>query len=141
MMHTCKCFKDPPTAFCNRYFCPKSNNCHTKNRWKKLDVFPKLYILQNKNTYLCSLVRESQLNIVTVLSYYTLPCVNISSHNATLQCNGSIKQCSIAVMVHIEGVSQNLRMLNGRFKTNFDHFFTNYINIFHKTDISLYQIK
>ena len=34
-----------------------------------------------------------------------------------------------------EGVSQNLRIINGHFKTTSGHFFSNYMNIFHKTEI------
>ena len=35
----------------------------------------------------------------------------------------------------LEGVSQNLQLINGRFLTTSGHFFGNYINIFHKTEI------
>ena len=35
----------------------------------------------------------------------------------------------------IEGVSQNLRMINGRFKITSGNFFGNYMNIFHKTKV------
>ena len=35
----------------------------------------------------------------------------------------------------IEGVSQNLRMINGRFQTTSGNFFSNYMNIFHKTKV------
>jgi hypothetical protein len=35
----------------------------------------------------------------------------------------------------IEGDSQNLRMLNGRFKTSSGHVFANYKNIFHQTEV------
>ena len=47
MMHACKCFKDSLLHFATDIFCPKSNNFHTKNRRKELDVFHKLY----KDTY------------------------------------------------------------------------------------------
>ena len=35
----------------------------------------------------------------------------------------------------IEGVTKNLRMINGCFMTTSGHFFSNYINIFHKTEV------
>ena len=35
----------------------------------------------------------------------------------------------------VEGVSQNLRMINGHFKTTSGNFFGNYMNIFHKTKV------
>ena len=37
--------------------------------------------------------------------------------------------------IYIEGVSQNLRMINGRFKNTSGNFFVNYMNIFHKTKV------
>ena len=37
----------------------------------------------------------------------------------------------------LEGVSQNLRMINGRFKTTSGHFFGNYIIIFHKNEVQM----
>ena len=37
--------------------------------------------------------------------------------------------------MYVEGVSQNLRMINGHFKITSGHFLANYINIFHKTEI------
>ena len=44
--------------------------------------------------------------------------------------------CILCVtLLDIEGVSQNLGMLNGRFETTSGHFFANYINIFHKTEV------
>ena len=36
--------------------------------------------------------------------------------------------------VYIEGDSQNLRMINGRFETTSGHFFGNYMNILNKTE-------
>ena len=39
------------------------------------------------------------------------------------------------VLYILEGVSQNLRMIIGRFKTTFGHFFGNYMNIFYKTEV------
>ena len=35
----------------------------------------------------------------------------------------------------LEGVSQNLQLINGHFKTTSGHFFANYMNIFQKTEI------
>ena len=35
----------------------------------------------------------------------------------------------------LEGDSQNLQMINGRFKTTSGHCFANYKNIFHKTEV------
>ena len=35
----------------------------------------------------------------------------------------------------VEGVSQNLRTINGRFKTTSGNVFGNYMNIFHKTKV------
>ena len=35
----------------------------------------------------------------------------------------------------LEGDSQNLQMINGRFKTTSGHFFANHMNIFHKTEV------
>ena len=39
--------------------------------------------------------------------------------------------------IKLEGVSQNLRMLNanGRFKTTSGHFFANFMNRFHKNEV------
>ena len=38
---------------------------------------------------------------------------------------------------NITGDSQNLGKLNGRFKTTSGHFFVNYINICHKTEVQM----
>jgi hypothetical protein len=35
----------------------------------------------------------------------------------------------------VEDDSQNLRLINGRFPTLSSHFFSNYMNIFHKTEV------
>jgi hypothetical protein len=37
--------------------------------------------------------------------------------------------------IKLEGVSQNLRMLNGHFKTTSDNFFANFMNRFHKNEV------
>ena len=39
--------------------------------------------------------------------------------------------------MELEGDFQNLRMINGRFKTTSGHFFGIYMNIFHKTEVQV----
>ena len=39
----------------------------------------------------------------------------------------------------LEGVSQNLRIINGYFKTTSSNLFDNYMNIFHRTKVQTYS--
>ena len=39
------------------------------------------------------------------------------------------------ILLALEGVSQNLGLINGRFPTLSSHFFTNYINSFHEAEL------
>ena len=48
---------------------------------------------------------------------------------------------SRTILTELEGVSQNLRIVNGRFKTTFGHFFVNYRNIFHKTEVQTFILR
>ena len=49
-------------------------------------------------------------------------------------CFRNKSQCSLDFKC-IETDAQNLQLTNVRFLTNSSHFFTNYINIFHKTEV------
>ena len=44
---------------------------------------------------------------------------------------------NIRLLNELETVSQNLQRINGRFTTISGHFFSNYMNIFHKSEVQM----
>ena len=48
---------------------------------------------------------------------------------------------NIRLLNELETVSQNLQLIYGRFTTISGHFFSNYMNIFHKSEVQMIILK